>query len=155
MKPASYQHCSDGGKGNLWRQQKSNHIARISLFGWCRKNDSCLLIENNMKILSCTKSTLFSLAHLEVTTTQGRSVTQELAMKLARTAHVLWQREPGALTGVAASFLVCSHQAQAATWAPDVASSCKSGGLIWLHPCWSKQNGPHSAPAGYSGTVQH
>lgn len=35
------------------------------------------------------KSTLFSLAHLEVTATQGRSITQELAMKLARRAHVL------------------------------------------------------------------
>lgn len=114
-----------------------------------------LLTENNTKILSCTKSTLFSLAHLEVTTTQGRSITQELAIKLAKAAHVLWKRAPGALTGAAANFLVRSHRAQAATWAPDAASSCKSRGLIWLHPSWSKQNGPHSAPTGYSSTTQH
>lgn len=33
MKPASYQHCCDGDKGCLGRQQKSRHSARISLFG--------------------------------------------------------------------------------------------------------------------------
>jgi len=79
-----------------------------------------------MKILSCTKSTLFSLAHLEAIATQGRSITQELVMKLARTAHVLWQRAPGALTGAAASFLVRSHRAQAAT-----SSRCSQQLQVW------------------------
>lgn len=88
VKPASYQHCSDGDKGNLGRQQKSHHIARFSLFGWYGKNYSDLT-ENNMNILSCMKSILFSLAYLEVVTIQGSSIIQEPAMKLSR-AHVLW-----------------------------------------------------------------
>lgn len=61
VKPGSYQHCSDGDKGNrkLGRQQKSHHIARILLLGLDGKNYSDLT-ENNMKILSCMKPTLFS-----------------------------------------------------------------------------------------------
>lgn len=43
------------------------------------------------------------------------------------------------LIGAVASFLICSHQAQAATWAPDETRSCKSEALIQLHSCWSKK----------------
>lgn len=59
VKSASYQYSSDGDKGNLGRQQKSHHIARILLLGFYGKNYSDFT-EDNMKILSCMKSILFS-----------------------------------------------------------------------------------------------
>ena len=45
-------------------------------------------------------------------------------MKLARTAHIVCQRAPSALTGAAASCLVAVHRARAATPAPDSVSVC-------------------------------
>lgn len=76
-------------------------------------------------------------------------------MKLARTAHIVCQRAPSALTGAAASCLVAVHRARAATPAPDSVSVCTA----WedtepaapeicssLTPCWLTQNGPCLAP---------
>lgn len=76
-------------------------------------------------------------------------------MKLARTAHILCQRAPGALTGAAVSCLLAVHQAPTATPAPDSLSVCTAWGdmepatpevCFSLTPCWLTQNGSCLAP---------
>lgn len=85
-----------------------------------------------MEILSCMKSAIFlgTSGSDHHTGKQHYPGTSYEAIK--STCFVImgtWN-----LIGAVASFLVCRHQAQAATWAPDEASSCKSEALIQLHP---------------------
>lgn len=111
VKPASYQHCSDGDKGNLGRHQTSRHIARISLLGlYWKKNN---LTENNMKILSCMKSTVLLGTSGSDHHTGKEHYPGTSYETIKSTCFVImgtWN-----LTRPVASFLLCSQQTQAAT----------------------------------------